>query len=182
MEMKKALLVLLAALLGGQTLAHAQVSFEIGPTRDGAAIASAVDAPVVIGGKDSSGNAQTLAIGSDGALTVTTSGGSTGAAVTIDTSFTAQAADFTIEAATANLRLQGFSIRESAGTAAVATVVLRHDADGTCDSTAVAAFIELNPNESVQMWYGDRGLAIPSGLCADVLAGTVDFVLFKIAE
>jgi hypothetical protein len=99
-------------------------------------------------------------------------------AATVDTSFTAQAADFTIEAATANLRLMGYTIRESAGSAAVATVVLRHDADGTCDGTAVVDFIELAANESLRVNHGPRGLAIASGLCADVIAGTVDFGAF----
>lgn len=97
-------------------------------------------------------------------------------AAVADTSFTAQAADFTVEAATANLRLMGWSIRESAAGAAVATVVIRHDADGTCDSTAVFAFIELSANQSLQQEYGDRGKAAASGVCVDVIAGTVDFV------
>lgn len=95
---------------------------------------------------------------------------------TIDTSATGQTADFTVEAATANLRIKGWSIREDAGTPAVATVVLRHDADGTCDSTAVVAFIELDANQSSSMDYGSDGLAIASGLCADVIAGSVSFV------
>lgn len=96
-------------------------------------------------------------------------------AATIDTSFTAQAADFTVEAATANLRIKGWSIRESAAGAAVATVVIRHDADGTCDGTAVVAFVELSANQSLQQDYGPDGEAVPNGLCVDVIAGTVDF-------
>lgn len=101
---------------------------------------------------------------------------------TIDTSFTAQAADFTVEAATANLRIKGWSIRESAAGAAVATVVIRHDADGTCDSTAVVAFVELSANQSLQQDYGPDGLAAASGLCVDVIAGEVDFAAYLKTE
>lgn len=96
-------------------------------------------------------------------------------AATVDTEFAAQAADFTIEAATTSLRLMGYSIRESAVVGAAATVVLRHDADGTCNGNAVA-YVELAADQSIQMDYNPRGLAVASGLCADVLAGTVDLV------
>jgi len=44
---------------------------------------------------------------------------------TVDTALTGQAADFDIEAAATSLRLTAFTARESAATAAVATVVLR---------------------------------------------------------
>lgn len=104
------------------------------------------------------------------------------AAATIDASATGQTADFTIEAATASLRVMGWSVREDAGTAAAATVVIRHDADGTCDSSAVVAFIELAADSSQTMNYSDRGLAVPNGLCADVLAGSVSLVAHFIAE
>jgi hypothetical protein len=111
-----------------------------------------------------------------GSLNVNVTGSASPKPATVDTSFTAQAADFTVEAATANLRIKGWSIRESAASAAVATVVIRHDADGTCDGTAVVAFVELSANQSLQQDYGPDGEAIPNGLCVDVIAGTVDFV------
>jgi len=103
-------------------------------------------------------------------------------AATVDTASVGISADTTLEAATANLRLQGWTIRESDAAPAVATVVLRHDADGTCDSTNVFSFIELGANQSVQMWYGDKGLGAASGVCADILAGTVDVNIFTTAE
>ena len=104
------------------------------------------------------------------------------AAGVIDTSAVGQTTDATLEAATTSLRLLGWSIREDAGTPAVATVVLRHDADGTCDGTGVIAFIELAANGSDQMSYGDRGLAIASGVCADILAGSVSVVIYTVVE
>lgn len=104
-----------------------------------------------------------------------------GAAVPVGTVASAQTADFTAAAAAANLRLFSWTIRESAASAGAATVVLRHDVTG-CDGTEVVALIELAANQSVGMEYGDRGRAIPNGLCVDVLAGTVDFAADTLVE
>ena len=92
---------------------------------------------------------------------------------TVDTEFTGQTSDFTVQAAASGLRIMGFTVREDAATAAVATVVLRHDADGTCNATGVFAYIELAANQSVTMEFGRAGLQAASGVCADVLAGSV---------
>lgn len=96
----------------------------------------------------------------------------------LDTAVTGASSDQTLEAATGGLILLGWSVRESASTAAAATVTLRHDADGTCDSTSVFAFIELNANESAWEWYGPRGIRATDGVCADITAGTVDINIF----
>jgi len=91
-------------------------------------------------------------------------------------------ADTTLNSATTNLRLMGLTIRESAATAAVATVVIRHGVvSGTCTGNEIA-YIELNANESLQVQYQPRGLAVASGVCADVLAGTIDVATHTIAE
>lgn len=110
-----------------------------------------------------------------GALHVSVTDSQTGSAATTDTESTGVAADATLEPATANMRLLGWTIRESAGTAAVATAILRHgvEAAGNCTGNAFA-FIELDANQSANMWYGDRGKAAASGVCVDVVAGTVD--------
>ena len=107
-----------------------------------------------------------------------------GAAQTVDTALTVQAADFDIEAATANLRLMSFTVRESAAVAAAAPVILRHGvlAAAVCSAGGVFAFVELAPNESVQMDFGPRGLAAASGVCADVVAGTVDAGITTVTE
>jgi len=95
------------------------------------------------------------------------------AAVT-DAEQTAQSADFLVEGAQSGLRLMGFTVRESASTAAVATVILRHGGDATCTESGVFAYIELDANQSVNMSYGEDGLRAGAGICADVVAGTVD--------
>jgi len=99
-------------------------------------------------------------------------------AVQTDAAQTALTADATLEAAATGLRLQGWTARESASTPAAATLILRHDGDGTCDSTNVIAFIELTGDQSVNMWYGNEGIRAAAGVCADVLAGTVDINLY----
>lgn len=106
------------------------------------------------------------------------------AAGTVDTEFTLQTADFDVEAATTNLRLLGWSVREDAATAAVATIVIRHGvlAAGSCTATGVFAYVELAPNQSVSMSYGDRGRAAASGVCLDILSGSVSFVAHFVTE
>lgn len=106
------------------------------------------------------------------------------AAATVDTALAAQAADFDVKAATANMRLVSWTARESAGTAAAATVVLRHGvlSGGNCTAGGVIAYIELAPNESVGHSYDARGLAVASGVCADVIAGTVDVGIATVTE
>jgi hypothetical protein len=70
--------------------------------------------------------------------------------------------------------LYGFAVRESAASAAVATVILRK---GTADSGTAIAPIELNPNESAREWF-DPGIDTPGGVYIDHVAGTADVVLF----
>lgn len=78
-------------------------------------------------------------------------------------------------AAAAGLRLMGVSVRESAVTPAVATVIIVHGA-----TAAATAFlpIELAANGSLSLWYGPGGIAVPNGLSIDVVAGTLDVHLF----
>ena len=105
-----------------------------------------------------------------------------GRAATVDAESTAVVADTTLEAATASLRLMGWTIRESAGTAAVATVVLRHDTVATTCDGPPFAYIELDANQSATMEYADRGKAAASGICLDWIAGTVDVNVSYVVE
>ena len=102
---------------------------------------------------------------------------------TVDTESTGITSDTTLEAATANLRLIGWTTRESAAGAAVATVLVRHGvvAAGNCTGNVIA-YIELGPDQAANMSYSSRGLAVASGVCADVLAGTVDVNIFTVTE
>lgn len=103
---------------------------------------------------------------------------------TIDTANTALTADTTLEAATNNLKLYGWTVRESAGTAAVATVILRHGAlsGSDCTAGAVIAFIELAANGSAQQTYAPLGLAVASGVCVDIISGTIDANIYTLAK
>lgn len=116
--------------------------------------------------------------------TVTATSGATAAAATVDSGNNALTTDTTLEPATANLRLLGWTARESAVTAAVATFILRHgvEAAGSCTGNEIA-YVELDANQAIGgMSYGPRGLAVASGVCADVLAGTIDVNIFRVAE
>lgn len=81
--------------------------------------------------------------------------------------------DLTLAAAS-NLRLLGFAANESAGTAAAATFRILH---GSIASGTLVAPVELAGNESKAFWFGD-GVVTPDGVSIDVVAGTVDVVLF----
>jgi hypothetical protein len=78
-----------------------------------------------------------------------------------------------VQAATGDVDLYGFSARESAGTAAVATVVIR---DGTSAAGTPVAFIELAANGSVTTPLPDVG--VRNGLFVDRIAGETELVLY----
>lgn len=107
-----------------------------------------------------------------------------GTAATVDTALTGQTADADVEAATANMRLVSWTARESAAGAAAATVIFRHGvlSGGNCTAGGVIAYVELAPNESVGHSYDARGLAAASGVCIDVVAGTVDVGISTVVE
>lgn len=82
--------------------------------------------------------------------------------------------DQTIHAAPAGVNsvptLYGWSIRESAGTPAVATVLIR---SGSLSGPIVAA-IELVADGSSTEWFGPQGVQARGGLYVDVVAGAVE--------
>lgn len=75
----------------------------------------------------------------------------------------------------ANLRLTGFSVRESASTPAVATFRLVNGE--TVQAPQVVLPVELGANESTSDWFGD-GIACPAGITIDIIAGTVDLIIY----
>jgi len=95
-----------------------------------------------------------------------------------DVSAVAQTSDATLQAASTGLRIMGYTVRESEATPALAAVALRHDADGTCNSTEVFAFVALLASTSQTVWFGDKGLDASLGVCADITDGTVDIGIF----
>lgn len=69
--------------------------------------------------------------------------------------------------------LEGFSIRESAGTPAVATVVLRN---GTSNSDPAVAFINLAAGETITVKMPE--IDCPDGIYVDRVAGTTELALY----
>ena len=84
------------------------------------------------------------------------------------TAVAAGTADTQGVAATANMRLMGFAVRESAGTPAVATLNIRH---GTADTDTVIAPISLIASDTKVAWFGPQGIPCASGLFVDRVAG-----------
>jgi len=77
--------------------------------------------------------------------------------------------------AQSGLRLTGFSVRESAATAATATFRL---VDGAVVAAPdVVLPIELGANESETNWFGD-GIECDNGITIDIIAGTVDLIIY----
>lgn len=82
-------------------------------------------------------------------------------------------------AATANLRLIGFSCRENAGSPAAAEFILRH---GTADTAPAIAFVKLAASGSVTQWLGFGGIGCPNGIFVDRVSGTTHISLWTTVE
>ena len=80
-----------------------------------------------------------------------------------------------IVAAADRLTLMGFSCRESAATASVATFRLMN---GSIATGTVIVPIELGPNESRSDWYPPSGVDAQNGLSIDLISGTIDIAVF----
>lgn len=98
----------------------------------------------------------------------------TDTAVDVNTGILANV-DAAVAAAT-GLVLMGYSVRESAAAAAVATVQIVHGATAA-GGTAVVE-VELAANESKTQWFGRDGIPVASGISLNVTAGTVDVDLY----
>lgn len=91
------------------------------------------------------------------------------------TATTAVTADVdALVAAVANLRLVGYSVKETAGAAATLSIV--HGATGAAAGKIV--HINLAANESTSDWMGPEGIAVASGLSIDWLTGAASIILY----
>lgn len=91
------------------------------------------------------------------------------------TALTAVAADVALAlAASANLRLLGYAVRESATVAAAASADIRH---GGVAGDLISP-VSLAADGVKEQWYGGVGIACPDGVSIDVIAGTLDITLF----
>lgn len=78
-------------------------------------------------------------------------------------------------AATANLRLMGFSVRENASTADVAETVIRH---GALVGSPALAFVSLGADQSDSRWFGPDGIACAGGIFIERISGESHVVLY----
>lgn len=79
-------------------------------------------------------------------------------------------------AAAAGLRLMGYSARESAGTPAVATFNIIVGA--TVAGGSAIWTVELAADASDHEWFPPAGIDAAAGLSIEVVAGTVDVILY----
>ena len=78
-----------------------------------------------------------------------------------------------VQGVSGSATVAGYSVRESAGTAAVATVILRN---GTAATDPVVALIELAANQSVTASM--PAVDCPNGVFIDRVAGETELVLY----
>ena len=75
-------------------------------------------------------------------------------------------------AATPNMRLMGYSIKETAG--AVATLSLHN---GASASGAALAYVNLAAAGSTTVWFGPQGIPSAAGVWIERLTGTTAVIL-----
>lgn len=78
-------------------------------------------------------------------------------------------------AAVTGLRLMGYSVRESSGTPAVATLNIRH---GTANTHTVLCPISLVASTTNGQWFGPQGIPAASGLYLERVSGNSTVTLF----
>lgn len=118
----------------------------------------------------------TLASGTNpdaSAYTMPTSG-----TVATATAVATGSADVAAVAAATGLRLLGYSVRESAGSAAVASFNLRN---GSTVAGAIVAVEELAADTAKTVWFGGNGIACASGIFLDRVAGDTEIVIYHAA-
>lgn len=136
-----------------------------GTAADGASVSGN---PLQIGGKDGTGNAQTLAAATSGALLVESK--SPSMATPANTSTTA---DQQAVVATAGLRFNGWSVKENAS--GTARVIIRH---GTTDTDTILAVIDLLADGS-DFKYFEPGFDASSGIYVERDSGDVSVTIFN---
>lgn len=126
-----------------------------GQYADGAAVARNV--PVLVGGVDAAGNAQTLKVGTDGSITVSVE---TAAGTASNTTTTAYAASLVIKNAPATLfGLTGYNSKTST------QFIQLHDATSLPSNTAVPKVVfSVAASSPFSLDYGDIGRLFTTGI------------------
>lgn len=140
---------------------NAYTSFAIGssPTKVMQAMARAL--AILVSGKNTDESAFYLPTAHEAPVTSTAKAAATAAELGI--------------AATPGLRLLGYSIMESAGSPAAASVNLLHSADNT---GAIVAPIKLAASEVKTVMFPEGGIAVASGIYINRLTGNTTVVLY----
>lgn len=79
-------------------------------------------------------------------------------------------------AATAGLRLMGYSAKESAAAPAATTAIIVHGATGAGGTAVINLNLALSTSQT--QWFGPDGIACPNGISIDWLTGRLDVELF----
>ena len=90
-------------------------------------------------------------------------------------SIVAGTGDNAIVAARWNLKLWGFTVAETASSAAAAEVAIRHGTAAT--APLLAARMNLDANGFDGWWFG-QGIDCPDGIFIDRIAGNTEVVLY----
>lgn len=86
----------------------------------------------------------------------------------------ANTTDVAAVAATANLRLLGFSITETAG----ATAALSIQESTANDTTKEMFSVSLSANGTFSLWLGEHGVPCPGGIWIERVTGTTRITVF----
>lgn len=97
------------------------------------------------------------------------------ATVAVASSSPAGIADAALVAATANLRLLGYTIRESAGSPAAAAVNLRN---GDADTDPLLAAETFAASGSEHRWFGPNGISCADGVFLERVSGNTTVVVY----
>lgn len=128
-------------------------------------------------GRRSTGAWDPVGINSSGEISVAAQ-----SAATAQTESTGMTSDTTILAALASRRLMTLQCWEDAG--AVAEAEIRHgvESGGSCTG-AIIQHVRFTANEAQgPLYLGDRGVAVASGICADVTSGSISCALSTVTE
>lgn len=84
--------------------------------------------------------------------------------------------DVAVVGARRDLRLRGYSISETAGSAAAAEAIIRHGVSN--GAPQLVAPINLDANGFGHLWFGSHGIDCPDGIWFERVTGNVSLVVY----
>jgi len=73
------------------------------------------------------------------------------------------------------LKIMGYSVQESAGVPAAASLRI---VNGATSAGTTTVFQKLVASQSVTTWFGDNGLECPNGITVDWISGQFDITIY----